>query len=83
MDGTGDIEPAENYTSLCKLELKSYIGDRIVSCIDKSYERLLIVDFVGSRVSSIVPRGCWCDIVLNTHASDKNKSDDSEVRFCE
>ena len=34
-------------------------------------------------MSGIVPRGCWCDDVLNTHASDENKSDDSEVSFCE
>ena len=43
----------------------------------------MIVDIVGGRVSGIVARGCWSDIVLNTHTSDENKSDDSEVSFCE
>lgn len=52
-------------------------------CVGKSYEQLLIVVFVGGRVSGIVPRGCWCVIVLNTHPSDENKNDDSEVSFCE
>jgi len=39
-------------------------------------------EFVSDRVSYIVLRGCWCNIiVLNMHASREEKSDDSKDSF--
>ena len=37
------------------------------------------VEFVSDRISYIVLRGCWCNIiVLNAHAPSEEKSDDSK-----
>jgi len=37
------------------------------------------VEFVSDRMSYIVLRGCWCDIIgLNVHAPPENKRDDSK-----
>ena len=42
------------------------------------------VEFVSDRVSHMVLRGCWCNIiVLNEHAPSEEKSDDSKDSFCE
>jgi hypothetical protein len=42
------------------------------------------VEFVSDRVSYIVLRGRWCDIiVLNVHAPSEEKSDHSEDNFYE
>jgi len=41
-----------------------------------------IVRFVSDRVSCIVLRGCWCNIlVLNVHAPSEEIGDDSKVSF--
>jgi len=40
--------------------------------------------FVSDRISYIVLRGFWCDIlVLNVHAPSEEKSDDSKDSFYE
>ena len=40
------------------------------------------VEFVSDRVSYIVLRGRWCNIiVLNVHAPSEDKSDDSKDTF--
>jgi len=42
------------------------------------------VEFVRDRVSYIVVRGHWCNIiVLNVHALSEEKSDDSKDSFYE
>jgi hypothetical protein len=42
------------------------------------------VDFVSDRVSYIVLRGCWCNIIaLIVHASSGEKSDESKDSFYE
>ena len=42
------------------------------------------VEFVSDRVSYIVLRGHWCNIiVLNVHAPSEEKSDDSQDSFYE
>ena len=42
------------------------------------------VEFVTDRVSYIVVRGHWCNIiVLNVHALSEEKSDDSKDSFYE
>ena len=49
----------------------------IISAVQK-------VEFVSERVSYIVLRGCWCNIiVLNVHAPSEEKSDDSKDSFYE
>ena len=40
------------------------------------------MEFVSDRLSYIVLRGCWCNIiVLNVHAPSEEKSDDSKDSF--
>ena len=58
-------------------EIKSSIGNRIfvhhriVSAVKR-------VEFVGNKVSYIVLRGGWCNIIVpNVHALDEEKADDS------
>jgi len=41
------------------------------------------VEFVSDRMSYIVLRGRWCNIVLNVHAPSEGKSDDSKDSFYE
>jgi hypothetical protein len=42
------------------------------------------VEFVSDRMSYMVLRGRWCDIIfLNVHAPTEEKSDDSKDYFCE
>ena len=42
------------------------------------------VGFISDRLSYIVLRGCWCNIiVLNVHATREEKSDDSKDSFYE
>jgi len=48
------------------------------------HHRIVSAGFVSDRVSYIVLRGRWCNIiVLNVHAPIKEKSDDSNNSFCE
>jgi len=50
-----------------------FVHHRIVSAVKR-------VQFVSNRVSYIVLRGRWCNI-LNVHASSEEKSDDSKDSF--
>jgi hypothetical protein len=51
------------------------VHQRIVSAIKR-------VEFVSDRMSYIVLRGCWCNIiVLNVHAPSEEKSDDSQGQW--
>jgi hypothetical protein len=54
-----------------------FVHQRIVSAIKR-------VAFVSARMSYIVLRGRWCNIiVLNAHASTEEKGDDSKDSFYE
>ena len=54
-----------------------FIHHRTVSAVKR-------VEFVSDRVSYIVLRGRWCNIiVLNVHAPSEEQSDDSKDSFCE
>ena len=54
-----------------------FVHHRIVSAVKR-------VEFVGNRMSYIVLRGRWCNIiVLNVHATSEEKSDDSKDSFYE
>jgi hypothetical protein len=49
-----------------------FVPHRIVTAVQK-------VEFVSNRVSYIVLRDCWCNIiVLNVRAPSEEKSDDSK-----
>ena len=48
-----------------------FVHHRIVSAVKT-------VKSVSDRMSYIVLRGCWCNIVLNVHAPSEEKSDDSK-----
>jgi exonuclease III len=51
--------------------------ERIISAVKRA-------EFVGDRMSYIILRGCWCNIiVLNVHAPTENEIDDIKDRFCE
>jgi len=41
------------------------------------------VEFVSDRVSHIVLRGCWCNIILNVHEPSEEKSDYSKYSVYE
>ena len=54
-----------------------FVHHRILSVVKR-------VEFVSDRVSYIVLRGRWCNIiVLNVHAPSEDKSDDSKDSFYE
>ena len=54
-----------------------FVHQRITSAIKR-------VEFVSDRVSYIVMRGRWCNIiVLNVHAPSEEKSDESKDSFYE
>ena len=54
-----------------------FVHQRIVSAVKR-------VEFVSDRVSYIVLRGRWCNIiVLNVHAPSEEKSDESKDSFYE
>ena len=52
-----------------------FVHQRIASAVKR-------VEFVSDRMSHIVLRGRWCNIiVLNVHAPSEKKSDDSKDSF--
>ena len=54
-----------------------FVHHRIISAVK-------IEEFVSDRMSNVFLRGCWCNIiVLNVHAPNKEKTDDSKDRFYE
>jgi hypothetical protein len=63
----------ENY----KLGIGSFVNNIIISAGKR-------VSFVSDRMSYIILRGRWCDIiVLNVHAPTEDKTDDTKDRFYE
>jgi hypothetical protein len=52
-----------------------FVHQRIASAVKR-------VEFVSNRVSYMVMRGRWCNIiVLNMHAPSEEKSDESKIVF--
>jgi len=63
--------------------MKSSVGNRIF-CTPKNTISSKRVEFLNDRVSYIVLRGRWCNIiVLSVHAPSEAKSDESEDSFYE
>ena len=53
-----------------------------VFCTPKIVSAVKTVQFVSDRLSYIVPRVCWCNIiVLNVHVTSEEKNDDSNGKF--
>jgi hypothetical protein len=60
-----------------KLGTGFFVHHRRVSAIDR-------VEFLSNRMSYIVLRGCWCNIIfLNVHATTEEKGDNSKDSFYE
>jgi exonuclease III len=80
----GGNEPAGRYTFLYEKGNQIhesctgfFVHKRIISAVQR-------VHFVSDRMSYIILRGRWCDIiVLNVHAPTEDKSDDVKDRFYE
>jgi hypothetical protein len=78
----GGTEPAGQYTFFYgkgnqNIELCTdfFVHKRIVSAFKR-------VEFVSDRMSYIILRGRWCDVIIrNVHASTEDKIDDVKDRF--
>jgi hypothetical protein len=77
----GGTEPAGQYTFFYvkgnenhKLGTGDFVHKKIISAVKR-------VEFVIDRMSYIILRGCWCDIILNVHAPTEDKIDDMKDRF--
>jgi hypothetical protein len=61
---------------------RSSIGNRFFFVHQRIVPAIKRVEFVSARMSYIVLRGRWCNIiVLNAHAPTEGKGDDSKDRF--
>jgi hypothetical protein len=80
----GGTEPAGEYTFFYgkenenhELGIGLFVHKRIISAVGR-------VEFVSDRLSYIVLRGRWCDIVvLNVHGPTEDKTDDVKDSFYE
>jgi len=67
----------ERETNIISWEMDFFVHHRIISAVKR-------VESVSDMVSCIVPRGCWCNIiVLNVQLPSEEKNDDSQDSFYE
>jgi hypothetical protein len=61
------------------MRIMNYV--QVFSYIRESYQQLKRVESVSDRMSYIILRGRWCDIVvLNVHAPTEDETDDTGTR---
>jgi hypothetical protein len=80
----GGTERAEDYTFFCgqgngdhQLGTGFVVQKRIISALRR-------VEFVSDRMSFLILRGRWCNIIVfNVHAPCEDKGDDVKDSFCE
>jgi exonuclease III len=80
-EGEG-YETVDNYTFFYgkgnvnhQLGTGFFVHNRVISAVIR-------VEFVSDRMSYIILKGCWCDIiVLNVHAPPEDKDDDIKHSF--
>ena len=64
----------ETETIIISWEQDFFVHHKAVSAVKR-------VEFISDRMSYVVLRGRWCNIVLNLHAPSVDKSDDSKDIF--
>jgi exonuclease III len=82
--GGGGTEPAGEYTFFYgkgnenyELGTGFFVHKRIILAVKRA-------EFINDRMSYVILRGCWCDIiVLNVHAPTEDIIDDIKDRFYE
>jgi hypothetical protein len=78
----GGIKPAGKYTCIYGKRNENHELGTVFSYIRESYQQLEVVEFLSDRMSYIILRGRWCNIiVLNVHAPTEDKIDDMKDSF--
>jgi hypothetical protein len=74
----GGTEQVEDCTFWMDKEMKIIIWGPGFFVCQRTVSEVKRLEFVGDRISYIVVRGCWCNIiVLNTQAPTEDKRDES------
>jgi hypothetical protein len=71
----GSTEPTKDYAFFYENGTGFFVLKGIISAVKR-------VEFVSNRMSYIILKGHWCDI-LNMHAPTKDKCDDTKDSFYE
>jgi hypothetical protein len=79
-----DTEPAGEYTIFYGKRNESHVIDTGSFVRKRIMSAVTTAACVSDRISYIILRGRWCDIiVLNVHAPTKDKIDDTKDRYLE
>jgi hypothetical protein len=63
-------------------KLENHPLSAVRDCIFSIFAAVKMVELVSDRMSYIIPRGRWCDIiVLNVHVPTEDKIDDVKDSF--